>query len=317
MPAPNSRTGVLLVNLGSPAEPSEPAVRAYLAQFLGDRRVVDWPRWLWLPILHGVILRRRPARVAQAYARVWTHQGSPLVATTRALGAQVEQLLGEHYAVRAAMRYGSPSMEEALASLPAHGARVLVPLFPQAAEATTGSIEAEWARLLAEQGDVTAHSRVRTFEANPNYLDSVANSVREALAHWPAEHLLVSFHGLPVRVGRAYAARCRTTFAGLMERLPDVSCRISLCFQSRFGPERWLGPATDETALALAGRAQRVLVVCPGFAADCLETLDEIGVELAQRFHRRGGGELRLVPGLDLRPDWIRVVADLVREAVA
>lgn len=315
-PSIASRTGLLLVNLGSPEAPTESALRAYLAQFLSDPLVVDWPRWLWWPILHGIILRVRPRKSAALYARVWSATGSPLVATTQAQARHLVDRLGPDVAVAVAMRYGKPSLQDGLGALRGAGVgRVLVlPLFPQETAATTGSVRAALAPALAKLGWDTEVEVLPGFHDDPGYVAAVAASVREADADFAADHLIVSFHGLPARRGRRYAGRCATTYHALLARLGRSERDTSLCFQSRFGPERWLTPATDRRAIELAPTHPRLLVVCPGFAADCLETLDEIGHELSRDFREAGGEELRLVPGLDERADWIDVLERLVRE---
>jgi ferrochelatase len=318
-PSSSPRVGVLLVNLGSPSAPTAEAVRTYLAQFLSDPLVVDWPRWIWKPVLHGIILRTRPARVAQNYARVWTDEGPPLVAITAAQADRVAAELGPGVSLRWAMRYGAPDIDGAVRALAAEGLDrlVLLPLFPQRADATTESVEREVEAALVRSGWSPELTVLDDLSVDPLYIEALAASVEEADADYACDRLIISYHGLPVRRGASYAAACEATTRALCARLGWAPGRIEHCYQSRFGPERWLGPATDERARALAPTARRLLVLCPGFTADCLETLDEIGIELAEQFVAAGGEELRLVPGLNLRPDWIECMLGALREAVS
>jgi len=281
--------------------------------------VVDWPRWIWWPILHGIILRRRPARSARLYRRIWTADGSPLLVTTRAQAKLLAERLGGRFDVEVGMRYGQPTLETGLLRLAAREpSRLLVlPMFPQRAEATSGSIRAAVVRFQSSHSLSPPPEVLPGFHTDPGYLDAVAASIREADASFRCHHLLVSFHGLPARLGGAYAECCRQTYMALLERLARSPRNTSLCFQSRFGPERWLGPSTRKLALCLAPRHPKLLVVCPGFCADCLETLDEIGSVLASDFLAAGGQALRLVPGLDQRPDWIAALEQMVRAACA
>jgi ferrochelatase len=311
--------GVLLVNLGSPSAPTAEAVRTYLAQFLSDPLVVDWPRWIWKPVLHGIILRTRPARVAQNYARVWTDEGPPLVAITAAQADRVADELGPGVSLRWAMRYGAPAVGPALEALAAegHDRLVVMPLFPQPTDATTLSVHREVDAALARTDWRPEVVRLDDLSVDPRYIEALAASVEEADAGYDCDRLIISYHGLPVRRAASYAAACEATTRALCARLGWAPGRIEHCYQSRFGPERWLRPATDERARALAPSARRLLVLCPGFTADCLETLDEIGIELAQQFVAAGGEELRLVPGLNLRPDWIEAMVGALREAAS
>jgi len=272
-------------------------VRAYLAEFLADPRVVELPRWLWLPILHGVVLRRRPAQSAHKYAKVWTPEGSPLAVHT----AKQAQLLREATGlpVEYAMRYGEPSIASALHKLPAK-VRV-VPLYPQYARSTTESIR-----------DVvgTKAEFVEQFHDHPGYIAALAALVRDR-----ADALVMSFHGLPQRAverGDPYREQCERTARLLAEALQLKPGEYRITFQSRFGPARWLQPYTADVLAELgAARTRRVDVICPGFVADCLETLEEIAIEGKKIFLDAGGGELRALPCLNESPRWIAALKEI------
>jgi ferrochelatase len=309
-------TTLLLVNLGTPDAATPRAVRRYLRQFLSDRRVVQLPRWLWWPLLWLLILPLRGARVARKYAAIWLPGGSPLAVHTRDLAAAVQQRL-PGLRVAHAMRYGEPSLEGAFMRLRQQRAgRVLVlPLYPQYSTTTTASV-----------ADIVARARSMPTQLLPEYHDdpawiaAVADSIR---AHWAAngrgEHLLFSFHGLPQRVvdaGDPYARQCEASARAIAAALRLADDAWSLAYQSRFGRERWLQPATAGTLDALAARGVRKLdVACPGFAVDCLETLEEIAMLLAQR-HAARGGTLRYIPCLNASPAHADMLAARVQRAL-
>lgn len=319
----DGRHGVLLVNLGSPDAPEPDALRRYLREFLSDPRVVDWPRWIWRPVLEGIILRTRPRKSAALYARVWTDDGSPLIVTTRAQAAALSERLGDALPVAVAMRYGEPSLEQGLAELRDQGCEhvLVVPLFPQYADATTGSVLARVSELLAGRDDAPRWSALPAFPDHPGYIAALAQRAREAAAEFGPDHHVFSFHGVPeryvTRKGDPYAEHCQRTADALADALGLGPSDWTLAWQSRFGPERWLRPATDDVARELAPRAPRVLVSCPGFVAGCLETLDEIGRELAVTFREAGGEALQLVPAVDDSAPFVEALAELVRAQLA
>ena len=310
------RRALLLVNLGSPAEPEPEAVREFLEEFLSDRRVVDLPPWLWDPLRKLIILPRRSARVAEAYASVWTAEGSPLVAQARRLRDEVQRRVGANLRVEIAMRYGQPSLRGVLEELSRDGVEHvrLVPLFPQFSETTSGSILEATQALNRTLPRALRIESVRSYHADPGYIAALAADVRECVAAAPVDHFVWSFHGLPVRYverGDPYAAESRTTACLLSRELGLRDDQWSLVWQSRFGPERWLKPAADRFVPDLAKTKPRVLVACPGFAADCLETLEEIGQRLRADFLARGGRELRVVPCLNDHPRWVEALAQI------
>jgi len=288
---------VLLVNLGTPAAPTTAAVKEYLAEFLSDPRVVPLPRWLWLPVLRRLVLPRRAPQSAEKYAQIWLPEGSPLaVYTARMAKALAERL---RLPVAYAMRYGEPGIAATLARL---AEPLVVPLYPQYAQSTTGSV-------LAELPPGT--QAVREFHSHPAYIEALAASVGHYWSgHARAPMLLMSFHGLPKRGAGDYEAQCRET-ARLLARaleLNDAGWRVT--FQSRFGYARWLEPATEPTLIELArAGVRRVDVVCPGFPADCLETLEEIGLRARERYREAGGETLGLIPCLNDAPEWIAALA--------
>lgn len=308
---------VLLVNLGTPDAPTAPAVRRYLAEFLADPRVVALPRWLWLPLLHLVILPRRAARVARKYAAIWLPGGSPLAVHTRELAEAVAARL-PGVRVAHAMRYGGPALPDALATLRDGGHRrvLVLPLYPQYSTTTTESVADVLARV-----DGLAVRTLRDYHLDAQWIAAVAGSIR---AHWAqhgrGEHLLLSFHGLPQRVvdnGDPYARQCEAGAQAIAAALGLAPAEWTLAYQSRFGAGKWLQPSTAGTLDALAARGvRRVDVACPGFAADCLETLEEIAMLLAEGFAAQGG-ELRAIPCLNASPAHANAIAALAARELA
>ena len=312
------RTGLLVVNLGTPAAPTTPAVRRYLAEFLSDPRVVELPRWLWLPILHGFVLRVRPARSAAAYRKIWTPAGSPLLANSRAIATALAERLGSGHRVRLAMSYGEPSIDAALEELAAEVERlVILPLYPQFSASTSGSVFAAVTAKLAQRRFVPELRFISHYHEHPRYIAALADSVREfRAANGSGERLLFSFHGLPRRMvdaGDPYRGQCLATAGRVAAALglDEKAWRVS--FQSRVGRAEWLRPYTDETVRRWGKQGLGDIdVVCPGFAADCLETLEEIAMQNAELYRASGGGALRYVPALNARPDHVALLAALV-----
>ena len=336
-PSPGLQTAVLLCNLGTPDEPTAPAVRRYLAEFLGDHRVVEIPQLLWWPILHGIILRTRPAKSAAKYASIWTPEGSPLKVWTEKQATLLRGWLGERghrVVVRYAMRYGNPSIPAVLGELKAQGITriVVLPAYPQYSGTTTASLFDAFYTWAARIRSVPEFRFVNRYHDDAGYIGALAASIRK---HWQdnggrAERLVMSFHGVPertARLGDPYHLECQRTAHLLAEALALKPEQWQLTFQSRFGKAKWLEPYTEPTLVALAkGGLQRVDVVCPGFTSDCLETLEEIAQEARDAFLGAGGKEFRYIPCLNDGREWIGALADVVerqlggwgtREAVA
>lgn len=320
---PNPQTGVLVTNLGTPDAPTPAALRRYLAEFLSDPRVVDLPRLLWWPLLHAVVLPFRPKRSAEAYARIWTPAGSPLLmhsqAMATALRKELETRTGRRLPLALGMRYGNPSLPEALLELAAEGVTriVVLPLYPQYARATTGSTVARL-KCLASPPLLC----IEGYAGHPAYINALAANVRDYWKkHGRGRMLLMSFHGIPkqvVRRGDPYADQCALTARQLASALELREQDWQLTFQSRFGKAEWLTPYTDITLQELAARGlKNIDVICPGFAADCLETLEEIALRYAETFQAAGGQALRYIPALNDRADHIRALADLVMARLA
>lgn len=299
-----SPPALVLVNLGTPAAPTPSAVRRYLSQFLHDHRVVQLTRWLWCPLLHFVILPLRSPKVARKYAQVWMPGGSPLAVHTAALADAVARRL-PGWRVAHAMRYGQPSVQAVFDGLRAEGVRKIrvLPLYPQYSTTTTASV----ADAVAAAANGLQVEVLRDYHVDAGWAAAVAASIR---AHWDAEgraeRVLLSFHGIPRRLvdgGDPYAAQCEASTRAIAQALGVPREDLLLTFQSRFGRERWLEPYTQPTLEALAREGvRRVDVACPGFAVDCLETLEEIAVENAVAFRGAGGEALRYIPCLNAEP---------------
>ena len=322
------RIGVLLTNLGTPDAPEAGALRRYLAEFLADPRVVEFPRLLWRLILHGVILRIRPRRSAAAYRKIWTEQGSPLLVHTREQCQQLAVRLGERHGegvvVDFAMRYGNPSIGSVLARLQRQGVRrlLVLPLYPQYSASTGGSTFDALARDFMQRRWLPELRFITHYHDWPPYIEAMARHVE---AHWArngrGEHLLLSYHGVPLRYlhnGDPYFCECHRTSRLLAERLALEEGSWSVAFQSRFGREEWLRPYTDETLKSLPEKGVRsVDVFCPGFSSDCLETLEEIDEENRGYFLEAGGKRFSYIPALNATPEHIEALAALVEENLA
>jgi len=321
-------TAILLCNLGTPDAPTPAALRRWLAQFLSDRRVVEIPRLLWLPLLHGVILQTRPKRSAERYQAIWQPDGSPLARWTEKQAVMLRGWLGEtgvQVAVLPAMRYGAPAIGAQLQALGQQGVqRVLVlPLYPQYSGTTTASVVdavLDWAH---GQRRIPELRFVADFHNDAGYITALADSVH---AHWRgagdrAEKLVMSFHGIPERnvaQGDPYAKQCQTTARQLATVLGLAQQDYLVTFQSRFGRAKWLGPYTQQTLETLARQGvRRVDVLCPGFPCDCLETLEEINIEVRQAFMQAGGEEFRYIPCLNDSRVWIGALSRIAKQHLA
>ncbi|MFM8795840.1 MAG: ferrochelatase [Betaproteobacteria bacterium] len=319
-----ARTAVLLVNLGTPDAPTAPALRRYLAEFLSDPRVVEIPAVVWKPLLHGIILRVRPAKSAAKYASIWTPQGSPLAHWTQQQATLLDQALqarGLDITVRPAMRYGNPSVASVLDDLKAGGVQriQILPLYPQYAAATTASAQDAVMAWSARQRRMPEWRFVNHYHDHPGYIQALAGRVR---AHW-AQHgrspkLLLSFHGVPERslhLGDPYHCECYKTARLLREALGLAESEVVVTFQSRFGKAKWLEPYTEPTLIRMAQEGcERVDVMCPGFTSDCLETLEEIAQEAQHAFLTSGGKAFHSIPCLNDEPAWIEALASIAEQ---
>ena len=318
---------MLVTNLGTPAAPTPAAVRRYLAEFLSDRRVIELPRWLWLPILYGVILAVRPRRSAAAYREVWSDEGSPLLVNARRQAAALDSALNDGAGVRIAlelgMRYGEPSIASALTELEEAGARrvLVLPLYPQYSASTTASTYDAVFAAMAGRRRVPELRLVSDYHDHPGYIEALAESVRAARrGRTHSARLLMSFHGLPQRycdAGDPYEAQCRETARRVAACLDEPAGNWAVAFQSRVGREKWLEPYTEDVLREWAGAGvARVDVLCPGFSADCLETLEEIAIRGAQLFRESGGEALHYIPALNAAPGHIDALADIVSSRI-
>ena len=318
-------SGILLTNLGTPAAPTAAAIRPYLAEFLWDPRVVEQPRWLWWLVLHGIILRLRPRRAAKAYAKIWTEQGSPLLHISQQQAGQLQAALEPLFAapvkVALAMRYGEPSIAAGLQSLREAGARrvLVLPLYPQYSATTTASTLDAVTQELQHWRWVPELRFVNHYHDHPSYIQALVASIQRAWgSHGRAEKLLFSFHGLPQRylhAGDPYFCECHKTARLVAQALQLQDTEWETTFQSRFGPEPWLQPYTDHTLEKLARQGvRRVQIICPGFSADCLETLEEINMQNREIFLQAGGEQFHYIPALNAEAGHIQVMADVIKQ---
>lgn len=315
---------MLIINLGTPDAATPRAVRDYLAQFLWDPRVVETPRLLWWPILHGFILPTRPRRTAQAYASIWTEQGSPLLLISHqqeaAIQAELAKRLGVPVPVALGMRYGRPAIDSALQQLQDSGVRrlLVLPLYPQYSATTSASAMDAVGQALRSQRAIPSLRFIRDYHDEPDYIAAVAARIQaDWQQHGRGERLLLSYHGLPQRYvdqGDPYAKQCETTSRLIAEHLGLADDAWLTTYQSRFGPQTWLTPATDLTLQSLArDGVRRVDVVCPGFSADCLETLEENAMQNRDLFKQAGGEHLHYIPCLNAEAAHIAFLCDLIQ----
>jgi ferrochelatase len=318
-----AQTGILLINLGTPDAPTARALRPYLTQFLSDPRVVEIPRLIWWPILHGIILNTRPKKSAEKFAKIWLAEGSPLRVHTERQSKLLCGYLGERIksplAVEFGMRYGNPSISSALARLKHCERILLLPLYPQYAASTTAS---SFDAVFNEVGcmrNAPALRTVKHFHDHPGYIAALAQSVRDYwMQYGRPDQLLISFHGVPrftLEKGDPYHCECWKTARLLTEALGLDEDRYTVCFQSRFGKTEWLKPYTAEILGKLGKKhVERVDVICPGFVSDCLETLEEIAIEGKAGFLGAGGREFHFIPCLNERNDWIHALSEIALE---
>lgn len=318
------RTGILLANLGTPEAPTPAAVRRYLAEFLSDPRVVEFPRLPWWLILHGVILRIRPPRVARAYASIWSEQGSPLLVHSQAIADALQYKCDAHLAtpvhVELAMRYGNPSIASSLHRLRKQNVeRLLVlPLYPQYSATTTATVFDALSDELKQWRWLPALRMITQYHDHHGYIEALAQQIRESFAqHGQPDLLLFSFHGLPERyfkAGDPYFCHCQKTARLVADKLQLDKQQWQLVFQSRFGREPWLQPYADKTLAALpANGVRHVQIIAPGFAADCLETLEELAMQNREIFLHAGGEQYHYIPALNAQASHIDALFELVQ----
>jgi len=318
----HSRIGILLINLGTPDAPEPGAVRRYLAEFLSDPRVVEIPRWLWRPILHGIVLTTRPAKSAHAYRQVWTNDGSPLAVITRRQTKALQERLGNCVRVEFAMRYGNPGIAATLERMIAQGCdRILAaPLYPQYCAATTATAQDALYAALASVRRQPALRTLPPYYDDPLYIEALRGSIERQLAalQFEPQRLLLSFHGMPQRtleLGDPYHCHCRKTARLLGECL---AIPTDVAFQSRFGRAKWLEPATEDVLAAYpADGVTRLAIAAPGFSADCVETLEELAIRGRDTFGNAGGERFARLDCLNDSPEGMAMLEGLVRRELA
>lgn len=327
-PGTTEKLGILLVNLGTPDAPTAKAVRPYLRQFLSDPRVVEIPRIVWWPILNGIILTLRPKKSAEKYATIWTPDGSPLALHTRALAKYLQGLVGEQLknrpeavpvVVHWAMTYGQPTVSDQIQALKAQGCerQLIVPLYPQYASSSTGSAMDAVANAIKSMRNPPEIRFIKHFHDHPAYIAALVARIE---SHWQkhgrGDHLLMSFHGIPkisIDKGDPYQDECLTTARLLVAALGLKPEAFTVAFQSRFGPAEWLQPyASDKLHELGANKVAKLDVICPGFFADCLETLEEIATEGKEEFQAAGGGDYRYIPALNAESDAVRALWQVI-----
>ncbi len=318
-PVPPRRIGVLLINLGTPDAPTPAAVKRYLAEFLSDRRVVEIPPLLWQPILRGIVLNVRPRKSAHAYAQVWTEDGSPLASITRRQATALAARLGDGLLVDYAMRYGSPSIASRIEAMKAQGCDriLLAPLYPQYSGATTGSVADKAFEALGAMRWQPAIRTLPPYYDHPVHIEALAASAREGIAalDFEPDAILATFHGMPERtltLGDPYHCQCRKTARLLSDALGR---ELTVSFQSRFGGGKWLEPSTEDMLERLAKDGKRrIALIAPGFAADCLETLEELAIRGKEQFEAAGGERFAYLPCLNDTPLGMAMLERLVRD---
>lgn len=318
------KTGVLLVNLGTPDAPDAKSLRIYLKQFLSEPRIIEFPRWLWWFILHGIILTIRPAKSAKKYAQIWLPEGSPLKIHTERQTEQVAALLKEQLStslvVEYAMIIGTPSIAEQLQRLKAQGcSRILVlSLFPQYAASSSGCVLEGVFTELSKMRNIPDIRTVKHYHDHSDYIAALAQNIRDYWGkHGKPNKLIISFHGVPRKTlekGDPYYCECQKTGRLLAAALALTDDQYQICFQSRFGFSKWLSPYTAEVIKELGQqKTKRIDVVCPGFVADCLETLEEIAIEGKEIFIEAGGEEFHYIPSLNEHPEWIKALGNIIQ----
>lgn len=314
----NKKQGVLLVNLGTPDEATAPAVKQFLSQFLHDKRVVDMTRWLWCPILHGVILPIRAPKVAKLYQSVWTDEGSPLMVYSKRQAEKLKQLVD--MPVEFGMTYGNPSLQTGIESLLSQGVEevIVLPLYPQYSGTTTAAVSDGLTKAFQNIPVTPSFQFIRDYHDHPTYIKALAESVKRSWQEkGKGDYLLCSYHGIPKRYadnGDIYPQHCQRTTELLAKELELTSEQIGMTYQSRFGREEWLQPYTDKTLEALPAKGIKKLdIMAPAFSVDCLETLEELSEECREIFIEHGGEAFTYIPCLNDEELHIEMMAELIR----
>lgn len=312
------KIGILLTNTGTPDAPTPSAVRRYLREFLSDKRVVQLPRIIWLPILYSLVLTLRPYRSAKLYEKIWTKNGSPMRILMQQLASSLQNE-SHNTVVEVGMNYGNPSIEQALQNFSELNLNKIfvIPLFPQYSYTTTAS---SFDRLHSALRDWPQHPeiiKIENYFDDQHYIQALASSVRQAWNNHPAQHLLISFHGIPkrfVEAGDPYQHECEQTATLLANELKLSADKWTLCYQSQFGYDKWLKPSTQDLFLELPKQGiKNIDVICPGFSVDCLETLEEIAIKGREAFQEAGGESLRYIPALNDSDEHIQMILNMVR----
>lgn len=314
----NKKQGVLLVNLGTPDEATAPAVKQFLSQFLHDKRVVDMTRWLWCPILHGVILPIRAPKVAKLYQSVWTEEGSPLMVYSKRQAEKLKQLVD--MPVELGMTYGNPSLQTGVESLLAQGVEevIVLPLYPQYSGTTTAAVSDGLTKAFKKIPVTPSFQFIRDYHDHPTYIKALAESVKRSWQEkGKGDYLLCSYHGIPKRYadnGDIYPQHCQRTTELLAQELGLTSEQIGMTYQSRFGREEWLQPYTDKTLEALPTKGIKKLdIMAPAFSVDCLETLEELSEECREIFIEHGGETFTYIPCLNDDELHLKMMAEVTR----
>lgn len=320
-PQEPKKTGVLLINLGTPAAPNIKAVRKYLREFLNDPRVIELPTLLRWILVNIFILPFRPAKSAKAYQKIWQAEGSPLLLYSQKLQQTLAQQLGENYQVELGMRYGQPNLLTALRNLKSCNKILLLPLFPQYSSAVTGSALAECFKEIANWKTIPALAMQQEFYNHPGFINAFAKNIQTSVMNTQLDLILFSYHGLPQRQLQKsantnifdYRQQCLATSEAIAEALQLTPQDYQVAFQSRLGKTPWIKPYTDEVLAQLATQGiKRIAIVCPSFVTDCLETLEEIGIRAKQQWQQLGGEELILVPCLNHDPAWVDALQTMI-----
>ncbi len=316
-----NKIGILLLNLGTPAQPTAEAVKPFLRQFLSDHRVVELPKWIWYPILHGVVLPLRPKVSAENYSRVWLKEGSPLKVFTEKQAAGLRERLPDTVFIEYAMSYGQPSVAQMMAKLKAAGVGrlLVVPLYPQYAGSSTGAALDKVLTELSKQRNQMAVRTVSRFFNHEGYISALENQIRNYRAQYgTGDKLMFSFHGIPMKqhdAGDPYAHECRTTAKLVAAQLGLTEQDYVVSFQSQFGKAKWVEPSTQDLFKSLPKQGVKKLdVICPGFVSDCVETMEEIAIAGREDFHEAGGEDFHYIPCLNANAEWLDALTDLVKE---